>query len=269
MRNPFNGAVSRVSLKPEDVDGIVFWSRDYRPMLDGLGLLSRMGYSFYCQFTIIGYPKWLDPGSPDIEAACDTARRLCEEHGPDTVVWRYDPVILMNGMEEAWHLENFESLAGRLHGAVDECVFSFLDFYAKFKTKLPAALDEHGASLIKPGPGRLAAMAGRMKAAAQEKGMELSACCEPEDTRGDVRPSSCVDARRLSRISGKALAGAPKNPSRKYCECTSAKDIGGYDTCPAGCLYCYANRSRKLAARNRGLIKESSPGLWPSTVAGH
>jgi hypothetical protein len=31
-RNPFSGQVHEVSLRPEDVRAIVFWSKDYRPL---------------------------------------------------------------------------------------------------------------------------------------------------------------------------------------------------------------------------------------------
>ncbi|MDE7401842.1 MAG: DUF1848 domain-containing protein [Muribaculaceae bacterium] len=36
---------------------------------------------------------------------------------------------------------------------------------------------------------------------------------------------------------------------RQYCGCISAKDIGQYNTCPHGCVYCYANSSPDSARK--------------------
>uniref|UniRef100_UPI00307901D2 DUF1848 family protein n=1 Tax=Mitsuokella jalaludinii TaxID=187979 RepID=UPI00307901D2 len=48
--NPFNRKqVSRISLRPEDVDCIVFWTKNASPMLPHLAELSAM-YPFYFRF---------------------------------------------------------------------------------------------------------------------------------------------------------------------------------------------------------------------------
>lgn len=54
VRNPFNARqISRISLSPEAVDCIVFWTKNPGPMLERLGELKS--YDFYFQFTLTGY----------------------------------------------------------------------------------------------------------------------------------------------------------------------------------------------------------------------
>lgn len=247
VMNPFNGKVDTVSLRLADVDGIVFWSRNYRPMLENLERLHEMGYRFYCQFTINGYPRFLERSSPSIETAVSAAKRLNALFGPKTVVWRYDPIILTSLTNADWHLRNISKIADGLNGSTDTCVTSFVDWYRKVDKNLPAALEAQGLEAIRPSSAEMKELALAMAEVVRSRGMKLASCCEP-DLEGDhIHRASCVDKFRLTEVTGKDLLRLPSAPTRAGCGCHASRDIGAYDTCPLGCAYCYASRSRKTS----------------------
>src|SRR5439155_9095090 len=65
---------------------------------------------------------------------------------------------------------------------------------------------------------------------------------------GVVEEARCVDADRIEKVSSKTLQDKSKQKgNRKECGCFASKDIGEYDTCPHGCVYCYAVQNRDLA----------------------
>jgi hypothetical protein len=48
VANPYNrNQVARISLKSEDVDAIVFWTRNPRPLMAYLDELDSRGYRYY------------------------------------------------------------------------------------------------------------------------------------------------------------------------------------------------------------------------------
>ena len=78
--------------------------------------------------------------------------------------------------------------------------------------------------------------------------MQLTLCSQPYLLDGDMKEAHCVDARRLSELAGGSIQVRLKG-ARKECGCFESKDIGDYDTCPHGCVYCYAVQNRKLAQK--------------------
>ena len=59
--HPYSDRMHRVSLRPEDVHSVVFWSKDYRPLLPHLDEMHSRGYRTCFHYTITGLPRWLEP----------------------------------------------------------------------------------------------------------------------------------------------------------------------------------------------------------------
>ena len=85
--------------------------------------------------------------------------------------------------------------------------------------------------------------------------MRLTLCTEPELASVAAQPARCIDAERLSDIAGRAILAREKG-NRPGCLCAESRDIGAYDTCAQGCVYCYAVESHDRAARR---IKAQDP----------
>lgn len=130
MRNPFSShEASRVSLSPDRVEGIVFWSKNPKPMFNHLHLIKV--YPYYFQFTLNAYAQDIETRMPEKSERLDTFRALVETIGPHRVIWRYDPILLNDTYTMAYHLEHFGTLARTLQGYTKKVIFSFIDFYQK------------------------------------------------------------------------------------------------------------------------------------------
>jgi hypothetical protein len=168
VRNPFNaGLERRVSLAPEDLDCIVFWTRDPRPLLPCIAELEARRIPFYVQVTLTGYPASIEPGSPRPEDAIEAISALSGRIGPDRVLWRYDPIFLARSSQGGeggeggssdlgadWHRANFRRLAARLEGKAERVIVSLLDEYAHTRARLEeAGLNNIAFGTTRPGKG--------------------------------------------------------------------------------------------------------------------
>jgi hypothetical protein len=245
VANPYSQRHYRVDLRPDAVEGYVFWTRNARPFARGLAAVAAQGRPFVVQYTVLGYPRAIDANVIDPRLAIDNARALAEAYGARVVVWRYDPILLTPATELDWHRANFARLADALAGTTDEVVVSFAQLYAKSARNLAKA----GIAWRVPDLAEQAALVTDLGVIAVARGMTLSLCTQPElAAAADTPAARCIDAARLSDIAGRPVAAAPKG-NRPGCLCAASRDIGGYDSCVHGCRYCYAVSDHEAARR--------------------
>ncbi len=252
FRNPFGGGVVRVSLRPEDVSGIVFWTRNFAPLIDRLGPVEAHGWPFVVHYTVTGYPRLLEPSTIRAEDAATQIGEIARRCGPRAAVWRYDPILLSSATGPDWHRATFARLAGMLRGQVDEAVVSFVEPYRKTRRSLDRLAAAGGLEWRLPDVDEKAALVRDLAAVASDAGMALTLCTQPalaERVADIAAPARCIDAGRLGEVAGRPIA-APVKGNRPGCLCAASRDIGAYDTCPHGCAYCYAvaDRNRTKAA---------------------
>lgn len=263
--NPFNrGQVARISLKPEDVDVIVFWTRNPRPLFPFLDELDDRGYRYYFQYTLLNNPRIFDAACPALETAVDTFNELAQRISPQRIIWRYDPILFSSITGTDFHLRIYESIARMLRGATYRSVISILDEYPKTSRRMQQ-ITTSGIELYSPNLKNHAwvreCIQGLASIAASN-GMSISSCAEEREIASlGVRPGKCVDDEYILETFGKQVNAAKDPNQRKLCGCVASKDIGMYDSCIFGCQYCYATSSFETARKNHASHQPNSPSL--------
>ncbi len=243
VTNPFKQSqVTRVSLEPEDVDAIVFSTRNPAPLIPHLPELDSRGFRYYFLYTITGYPKVLEPRVPPQEQAVRTFRELSKMIGPERVIWRYDPILITSISGFDYHPRCFEELAAQLEGATMAAKVSLADSYRAARMRL-GRLARAGITydLHPERSSEFPAMMVALVESAARHGIRVESCAEEVDLRPyGIQPGKCIDDGLIERVFGVSVPPAKDSGQRKTCKCAVSKDIGAYDTCPHGCLYCYA-----------------------------
>ena len=266
-RNPFNPRQVQ-TVSTERVRAIVFWSKHPAGILQHLGELDRRGLHCYFQYTLNDYAaEGFEPGLPELEERLGLFRRLADRLGPDRVVWRLDPLLLTERLGVPELLAKAERLMAALAGCSRKLVFSFADLerYAGVRRNLVRA----GRDAREFMSAEMQDFARGLAELNRGHGFELATCAEDADLSafGIVR-NRCVDGELLARLwpDDEALRMFLASPAarkdkgqRKACGCIASKDIGGYGTCPQGCLYCYANGHPAEAQRNFRAHRPEAP----------
>lgn len=254
-RNPISPhQVSRISLSPDVIDCIVFWTKNPLNMLDKIDLLSD--YTYYFQITVNCYDNSIERNLPPKESVIKGFQSLSARIGRERTVWRYDPIILTDREDIEYHCSRFEKLASRLGEYTERCIISFVDIYRKSQRRLQilglkTITDEDMFEIGK----RLSEIGNRY-------GLKIMTCSEAVDLSSvGIAPAKCIDDRLISRLLGENIKIGKDKNQRNECGCRESIDIGAYNTCGHGCLYCYANSSPSAVRRNVSAHDPNSPML--------
>lgn len=278
--NPRNAKMVRhVGLSREEADLFVFWTKNPLPMEDAVmdpdSLLNQ--YPYYFQFTLTPYGRDIEPFLPDKSGLIRAFQRLSGAVGSHRMIWRYDPVLLspVYGME--YHKMEFAYFCSQLSCYTNTCVISFLDAYRCMQKAMKSVGGRP------PDMPEAYELAGSMVQTAAKYGIRLQTCAETMDfSQLGIEHGACIDGELAGRLvsekrmqSGRTAAAPESRISlfpdvppvfprakgqRGACRCAESVDIGSYDTCTNGCLYCYANRGR------RQIFPQLSPGQDPQPV---
>ena len=221
-----------------NLEGIVFWTKNPKPMIKRLNELGDIEYYFL--YTLNAYPKNIEANLPSLEERIETFKEL-SKHCP--VVWRYDPILLAEGIDVEWHKREFEKLCKVLSGYTKHCKISFvIESYSGCAKSVWA-----------PNLSQKHEILEAFSHIARENNIQIEACAESGDwSKYGIVPSKCIDGEIFEELLTEKFKkqnttikrkNNKLNGTRKFCGCMPAVDIGRYDTCRHGCNYCYARKS--------------------------
>lgn len=165
-------------------------------------------------------------------------------------MWRFDPILLTSVTDAGWHRDTFRRLCAAAQGTTTEVVVSTVQWYRKTARNVRQAAMAHDFSVEDPSLPVRQALLADLAAIAADHGLIFSVCAQPDRVPALGQPARCVDTERLSRVAGHPVAGS-LHGNRPGCFCAQSVDIGAYDTCPHGCVYCYAVQEPERARANR------------------
>ena len=253
-RNPFaRENVYKLSLKSEDVDCLLFCSKNYQPILKHIGDIDEK-YNILCNYTITAYGKDIEPKVPSINQSIKTLKRLSDIVGVNKILWRYDPILLTEKYTVEKHLETFEYLAEKISPLVYRCIFSFVDMYKKVEENMPEIIpftDEDKVKLLK-GIGEIS----------KKYNLYTQTCATNENyEKYGIHAAGCTTREILEQAHNVVYKNVKGTGIRENCHCIPSRDIGTYNSCLSECKYCYANRKPDIPKKVIKMHDEKSPLL--------
>jgi pyruvate formate-lyase activating enzyme-like uncharacterized protein len=90
-------------------------------------------------------------------------------------------------------------------------------------------------------------LANELADIAARYGIRMFSCCGDYLVNDKIKKAHCIDGQIIQELFSPEGFSYKHKPTRDECGCTESTDIGTYDTCPHGCVYCYANTNKRNA----------------------
>ena len=247
--NPFGGRKHIVPLKPQDVVCFVFWSKNFSPFLENLKAIDDMGYKFYFNYTVTALPGVFE-NNVERKSAIESLQKLSRTYSPQHINWRFDPIIISSICDRNFFVKAFEELASEFEGLVERCYFSFVTEYGKVKRNFEELGKSSGIKIASCGEDFKIDLANELSDIANSHGIQMYSCCGDYLVNDCIKKGHCIDGSVIESLFFPEGLVYKEKPTRKECGCTESTDIGTYDTCPHGCVYCYANVNKQRATKS-------------------
>ena len=271
VRNPYNPIhITRYPINHEVVDGIVFCTKNPLPFIPLLHEIND--YRQYWHMTITPYGADIETNVPQVALVIDGFKHISTKRNPQSMVWRYDPIILTHNYTIDFHFESFYKMAKALEGYTDTVVVSFIDIFDKVAQNFPEG--------YRPSLDIQTKIIKELVSIAHSHHMILKTCGEGDIFKElGVNTEGCLTLDCYERAWNVKLKAPKRAPARPECNCYLHGDIGAYDTCSHFCRYCYANTNQAAVSQNRmqhdpksslligtlsktAIIKESTEKSW-------
>ncbi len=261
-RNPFNNKPQYIDLK--NVRVIVFWTKFAAPIMKHLEFFDGLGINYYFLYTVNDYPEY-EPFLPSLDLRIENFLALSQRLGKQRVLWRFDPLILSQNISARELLNRIYNVGEKLHRHTTRLIFSFVELNYR---KVQINLRKNNLVFVQPSVDVQKEIVAELKKMTGKWQIELRSCASKIDFSDlGIKPNKCIDDELMVKLwpDDKKLMDflgySPLFPyktsprlkdkgQRPHCLCVYSKDIGKYNTCPHGCVYCYANSSRQKALEN-------------------
>ena len=233
---------------------MVFWTRHVAPFLAGRPLHELVAQELgnpFVNLTVTGLGAGaLEPGAPKTDAVLRDLPALVQvfKGEPWRILWRFDPLVKGHSS-----IADFRRIgAAMVDNGITSCTFSFPTYFS-LKGNLVAQFDRMGIERWNRAEQEIFLL--RLCDSAEELGITLKSCAQPENTRPPLCPlhengtprvaeATCIDGALLERghPDGLPLHLPKDRAQRRHCNCIQSEDIGDYEEhrCEGGCGYCYS-----------------------------
>lgn len=256
VRNPYDQhQISRIMLNTQNVDALIFCTKNPIPIMKRL---HEVPFPYLFHVTLTPYKEDIErlPNKREIlEATIQLAYKIGKKH----IAIRYDPIFLSDIYTLDYHIRAFTKLAQQIEGHIDTVVISFIDMYKNTRRNMERM------HMKEMGESDMHAIGKALGKIAERHHIRLQTCAEQIDLRAyGIVQGACIDRLPLENIVGHSLSHIQTKGVRNTCHCMATVDIGDYNCCAHGCLYCYANyQANEITLR----MKQHDP--QSSVLIGH